>query len=427
MSGKIFVTGHKSPDTDSICSSIAYAYLKKAQGVDAMAIRAGEINKESEYALNYFNVPVQPLVKDFYVKIGNICRRDVEALPVSASLKDAAKWFAANEMLDFAPVADNGKFAGVIDKAALSDEFIKTVLGQELATVKSLCHDPADFMKTTDFAHNVKAGKAYVVIEDGKYVGVVCPQCVEKAPKQQVILVDHNEKKQVIDGIDEAEIIENIDHHRIGGDIVTEGPIFILFKPVGCTCTIVSQLYEQAGVEIPKEIAGLMMSAIISDTVLFRSPTCTEEDKAAVAKLSKIAGVDPEKYGMEMLKAGANVSDLSPEEIAANDMKEFAEKDQVISISQVQVMDTEDLLNQKEVLLNAMEKMRSGKNYNASFLMITSIIDESTNLIFAGNMDDVVNKAFDKEIVGKEVYLPNVMSRKKQIVPPILAAIKELR
>lgn len=424
---QIFVTGHKSPDTDSICSSIAYANLKRAQGVDAIAIRAGEINKETEFALNYFNVSLQPLVKDFYVKVGDVCRRDVEALPVSASLKDAAKWFAAHEGADFAPVADNGKFAGVLDKALLADEFVKTVLGQELSTVKALTADPATFFKTTDLAHDVKGDKAYAVIEDGKYVGMICAGCVEKAPKQQVILVDHNERKQVIDGIEEAEIIENIDHHRIGGDIATDGPIFILYKPVGCTCTIVTQLYEQAGVEIPKEIAGLLMSAIISDTVLFRSPTCTEADKAAVAKLAAIAGVDAEKYGMEMLKAGANVSDLSPDEIAHNDMKEFSENGQVISISQVQVMDTADLLDQKEVLLNAMEKMRSGANYGGSFLMITSIIDESTNLLFAGNMDDVVGKAFDKEVVAKEVYLPNVMSRKKQIVPPILAAIKELR
>jgi manganese-dependent inorganic pyrophosphatase len=175
------------------------------------------------------------------------------------------------------------------------------------------------------------------------------------------------------------------------------------------------------------EIAGLLLSAIISDTVLFRSPTCTEQDKEAAAALAAIAGVKIEEYGMAMLKAGANVSDMSPDEIAHNDMKEFSENGQVISISQVQVMDTQDLLDQKDILLNAMEKMRAGAQYNGTFLMITSIIDESTNLLFAGNMDDVVNKAFSKEVISKEVYLPNVMSRKKQIVPPILAALKELR
>ena len=197
-----------------------------------------------------------------------------------------------------------------------------------------------------------------------------------------------------------------------------------MFKPVGCTATIITELYEQAHIDIPKDIAGLLLSAVISDTVLFRSPTCTQQDKDAAAKLAAIAGVDVETYGMEMLKAGANVSDLTPEQIASSDMKEFSDSGKTFTISQVQVMDTADLLAQKTVLLSALEKMRAAKQYDACFLMITSIIDESTNFIFAGNMDDVVSKAFDKDVLDKEVYLPHVMSRKKQIVPPILAALK---
>jgi len=422
----IFVTGHKSPDTDSICSSIAYAKLKQLMNVDAVAIRAGEINKETEFALNYFKVAPQPLVKNFYITVADAADTTIAALSLSSSLKDAAKWFSVN-LLEFAPVVDNGKFVGIIDKASFADEFIKNLLGQELTTIKELVHDPEIFYKTTDFAHDVKSDGTYVVIKEGKYYGLICTACIEHTEKQQVILVDHNEKKQIIDGIDEAEVIENIDHHRIGGGIATDGPIFVLFKPVGCTSTIVTQLYELYHKEIPKDIAGLLLSAIISDTVLFRSPTCTDEDKAACEKLAAIAGVDIQQYGLSMLKAGANVSDLSPDEIAHNDMKEFSEKDQVISISQVQVMDTKDLLDQKEVLLNALEKMRTGADYAASLLMITSIIDESTNLIFAGNFEDVIHKSFAKDILDKEVYLPNVMSRKKQIVPPILAAIKDLR
>ena len=168
----------------------------------------------------------------------------------------------------------------------------------------------------------------------------------------------------------------------------------------------------------------MRLSAVISDTVLFRSPTCTQQDRETAEKLAAIAGVDLQAYGMDMLKAGANVSDLTPDQIAQNDMKEFSDGSVTFTISQVQVMDTTDLLEQKKVLLSALEKMRSAKNYAASFLMITSIIDESTNLIFAGNMDAVVGKAFAKDVLDKEVYLPGVMSRKKQIVPQILAALK---
>lgn len=423
MAKQIFVTGHKSPDTDSICSSIAYAKLQQLQGVDAVPIRAGEINKETAFALDYFHVEAQPIVKDFYVKVGDAVHTEVEALKVSASLKDAANWFAAHES-SIAPVADNGNFVGVVDRASLAEEFIKTVTGAELSTVKDLMHDPDLFFSTQDNGHDVPADGQYAVVDDGKYVGLVCADCVAGAEKQKVMLVDHNEKKQIIDGIDEAEIVSVVDHHRIGGTLDTTAPIFILFQPVGCTATIITSLYKQAHIDIPKEIAGLLLSAVISDTVLFRSPTCTQQDKDVAAELAAIAGVDVETYGMDMLKAGANVSDLTPEQIASSDMKEFSDSGKTFTISQVQVMDTADLLAQKTVLLGALEKMRAAKQYDACFLMITSIIDESTNFIFAGNMDETVSKAFGKDVLDKEVYLPKVMSRKKQIVPPILAALK---
>lgn len=423
MAKQIFVTGHKSPDTDSICSSIAYAKLQQLQGVDAVPIRAGEINKETAFALDYFHVEAQPIVKDFYVKVGDAVHTEVEALKISASLKDAANWFAAHES-SIAPVADNGNFVGVVDRASLAEEFIKTVTGQELSTVKDLMHDPDLFFSTQDNGHDVLADGQYAVVDDGKYVGLVCADCVAGVEKQKVMLVDHNEKKQIIDGIDEAEIVSVVDHHRIGGTLDTTAPIFILFQPVGCTATIITSLYKQAHIDIPKEIAGLLLSAVISDTVLFRSPTCTQQDKDAAAELAAIAGVDVETYGMDMLKAGANVSDLTPEQIASSDMKEFSDSGKTFTISQVQVMDTADLLAQKTVLLSALEKMRAAKQYDACFLMITSIIDESTNFIFAGNMDETVSKAFGKDVLDKEVYLPKVMSRKKQIVPPILAALK---
>lgn len=423
MAKQIFVTGHKSPDTDSICSSIAYAKLKQLQGVDAVAIRAGEINKETAYALSYFKVDAQPLVKDFYVKVSEAVHTEVAPVKVTGSLKDVANWFASHDS-DVAPVVDNGQFVGIIEKDQLADEFIKTVTGEELSTVKALAHDPEQFFKPEDHGHDIPAEGRFVVVEKGAYVGMVCADCVAAVEKQPVILVDHNEAKQIIDGIDEAEIVGVVDHHRIGGTLTTSGPISILFRPVGCTATIVTSLYEAAGIDIPKEIAGLLLSAVISDTVLFRSPTCTDADKDAAKKLAAIAGVDIEAYGMEMLKAGANVSDLTPDEIAHNDMKEFTGGGKTFTISQVQVMDTTDLLNQKKVLLSALDKMRESHSYDASFLMITSIIDESTNLIYAGNMDDVVASAFQKDVLDKEVYLPKVMSRKKQVVPPILDALK---
>ncbi|MDY2965749.1 MAG: DHH family phosphoesterase, partial [Megasphaera massiliensis] len=205
MAKQIFVTGHKNPDTDSICSSIAYAKLKQLQGINAAPIRAGEPNKETAFALNYFNVTPQPLVKDFYVKVSEAVYTDVEGLPINASLKDAAKWFSVHES-DVAPVVDNGQFIGVIEKAQLADQFIKTVMGEELSTVKGLVHDPELFFSPTDHGHDVPAEGRYAVVDGGKYVGMVCADSLANVEKQQVILVDHNEKKQIIDGIDEASI-----------------------------------------------------------------------------------------------------------------------------------------------------------------------------------------------------------------------------
>ena len=420
---QIFVTGHKNPDTDSICSSIAYAKLKQLQGINAAPIRAGEPNKETAFALNYFNVTPQPLVKDFYVKVGEAVYSDVEGLAINASLKDAAKWFTDHES-DVAPVVDNGQFVGVIEKAQLADQFIKTVMGEELSTVKGLVHDPELVFSPNDCGHDVPEKGRYAVVENGKYVGMVCASSIASVEKQQVILVDHNEKKQIIDGIDEASIVGVIDHHRIGGTLATDGPISILFKTVGCTATIVTGLYEQAGIANSKRRRRTPPFGRHFRHGSLPFADLHADDREAAEKLANIAGVDIEKYGMEMLKAGANVSDLTPDQIVHNDMKEFTGGDATFTVAQVQVMDTTDLLNQKQVLLNALEKLRAENGYVASFLMITSIIDESTNLIFAGNMDEAVSSAFGKDVLDKEVYLPKVMSRKKQVIPPILSAMK---
>lgn len=309
---KTYVAGHKSPDTDSICSAISYANLLTQMGIPATPVCAGEANKETKYALSHFGFEHPQIVTN---------------------------WEA------FAP---NG-------------------------------------------------GNLY--------------------------LTDHNESKQIIDGYKSMNMCGVIDHHRIG-DFETDGPVFIRMEPVGCTNTILTKLYIENNQDIPKNIAGLMLSAIISDTVLFRSPTCTETDKKMAHKLAEIAGVDIEVYGLDMLKAGADISELSNDDIVRTDMKEFSEAGKTISIGQISVMDTTDVLAKRDELVAALEDLRSTNNYDASYIMITNILDESTTLLFSGDVDAVVTNAFGKEIKNNSVFLPNTMSRKKQIVPPILGAMK---
>lgn len=307
---KVFVTGHKNPDTDSICSALSYAALKQAQGVEAVAVRLGEVNKETQYALDYFQVEAPELI---------------------ASVEE----------------------------------------------------------------------------------------------KQAVMLVDHNEPAQSVDGLDKAELLEIVDHHRLGG-LNTANPIFVHIEPVGCTATIVTKMFDCQKVELPKKIAGLLLSAIVSDTVLFKSPTCTEQDKAAAEKLAVIAGVNLKEYGMAMLKAGADLGDLTPAQIAKTDSKPFSFGNYKAIVAQISVMDTADILAKKAELVAAMQELCQNEGYDMSLLMVTDIMEESTELVFVGEPKQLIADAFGKDASGDSIYLPGVMSRKKQIVPQLTEAAAKL-
>lgn len=241
---------------------------------------------------------------------------------------------------------------------------------------------------------------------------------------QQVILVDHNESKQCVDGIKDAEVIELVDHHRIG-DFETVSPIFILFCPVGCVNTIIYNLYKLNNVKPSRAMAGMMLSAIISDTVLFRSPTTTDKDREAVKELAELAGVNYEEYGMEMLKAGADISDYPAEKLAGNDTKEFESAGKVFTVGQISVMDVEPINAKKADIMAALEKNRAAHNYVASYLMVTNILTEDTYLWFTDGAKDVAKKAFNKTAEDNCVYLPKVMSRKKQVSPQLIKAYAE--
>lgn len=307
---QVYVIGHKSPDTDSISAAISYSYLKKQLGMDAVPARAGEVNKETAFALDYFKLEKPVLLE-------SVARKNPE------------------------------------------DE------------------------------------------------------------KTKVILVDHNESKQCVDGIKDAEVLELVDHHRLG-DFETESPIFILVRPVGCVNTVIYGLYKANNVVPSKEVAGMMASAIISDTVLFRSPTTTEEDKKALKELAEIAGIDYEVYGMEMLKAGADISDYPAEKLAANDTKEFEANGKVFSCGQISVMDVEPVNAKKEAIMECLEATKKANGYEASYLMVTNILTEDTYLWFTKGAEAVAEEAFGKKSENGYVYLPKVMSRKKQVAPFLL-------
>ncbi|MEA3321595.1 MAG: manganese-dependent inorganic pyrophosphatase [Bacillota bacterium] len=305
---KVLVLGHKNPDTDSICSAIAYAELKKQLGMDAEPVRLGELNGETEYALKEFNREVPRLVET-----------------------------VANEV-------------------------------------------------------------------------------------KEVILVDHNERQQSVSDIDQVRVLEVIDHHRIA-NFETADPLYYRAEPVGCTATILNKLYKENGVEISKPVAGLMLSAIISDSLLFKSPTCTEQDVQAAKELAEIAGVNAEEYGLAMLKAGADLSDKTVEQLISLDAKEFQMGNYKVEIAQVNTVDTNDVLAKQEELEAVITANVADKDLDLFLLVVTDILENDSVALALGSQAPVVEKAYNVTLENNIALLKGVVSRKKQVVPVLTDAL----
>lgn len=309
---KVLVHGHKNPDTDTICSAIAHAELKKALGMDAEAVRLGEVNGETQYALDYFKAEAPRLV-------GNV----------------------SNE-------ADS------------------------------------------------------------------------------VILVDHNERQQSADGIENVKILEVIDHHRIG-NFETSDPLYMRVEPVGCTATILNKLYKENNVTINKDVAGLMLSAIISDSLLFKSPTCTEEDVAAAEELATVAGVDLKTYGMDMLKAGADTKNKTIDELLSLDAKEFTMNGNKVVIAQVNVIDPDELMTRIDDIKMSIARNVDEKGLGLFLLAVTDILNSNSVAVAIGPRKDVVEEAYNVTLdKHNTAVLEGVVSRKKQIVPVLTDAMNKM-
>ena len=288
-----------------------------------------------------------------------------------------------------------------------------------------VCFRPMDLLSDIKGVMDEHRFRSYPVVENNKLVGIVSSDEIMLPEREKVILVDHNERGQAVEGIEDAKIVEIIDHHRLGG-IQTSEPIYIRQEPVGCTCTIVANMHWDNDVEIPPSIAGLLLSAIISDTVLFKSPTCTPKDKNTAERLAEIAGVDLKEYGLAMLRAGAGIGGKTPTEIAKNDLKEFKIGDYRIIVSQISVMDPKEVLDIEDKLIEVMNENREREGFDMHLLMVTDILEEATYLIYAGSPKTLIGEAFKKDASGTHVYLPGVMSRKKQIIPPLSEAVKRI-
>ena len=320
---------------------------------------------------------------------------------------------------------------GVIVFRAPDDTYTCARLINQSISVSRVMKTEVTSFKPFDLVSDIKKTiistqhRNYPVVENGKLVGLIDRDLLIVPEKEKIILVDHNERSQTVEGIEEAHIVEIIDHHRLGG-LETGEPIFIRHEPVGSTATIVANMHWHRNVEIPAQIAGLLLSAIISDTVLFKSPTATDKDRETAEKLAEIAGLNVAKFGIEVLKAGSALGDMTASDIVQNDLKEFQMGEYRVAISQISVMDPEAVISQKAAIKQAMESLKAKAVYDLIVLVVTDIIKEASTLIYLGTPAALLREAFQAG-EGDQILLPGVMSRKKQIVPPMVAAARQLQ
>jgi len=543
LKNTVYITGHKNPDTDSICAAIAYAEFKnKAENVQAIPIRLGNINRETKFVLDYFDAELPTLMETVKVQVSDLKIDKVAPISPEISLQMAWSIMKKNELKTLPVIDENELLMGIVSVSNLTSSYMdvwdntiiaksKTSLDNILHTLSAkcvfapnnqcsftgkvvvaamqpssasqiieegdlvICGDRADSQMnavdckasllivtgnhdveaeiiesakkvgcviiqtpydsftaarlisqsipisyvmtkddivsfdTEDYVDEIKdvmietRYRSYPVVnKDNKVIGSISRYHLISQNRKKVILVDHNEKSQSVHGLEDADILEIIDHHRIA-DVQTGSPIYFRNEPVGSTSTIVSTIFFENGIRPSKKTAGLLCAAIISDTLLLKSPTATNVDRIALKRLSEIAQLDLEKFAKEMFKAGTSLSDKSVQEIFSQDFKVFTINNYKVGISQVYTMDIEGFTTIKKEMLTHMELRSREGNFDVLILMLTDILNEGSEMLVVGTEKELVNRAFGGKLTGNSIYVPGVLSRKKQIIPPLSAAI----
>ena len=532
-----YIFGHKNPDTDTVCSSIALSYLKNELGGKTVPKVLGNINEETKFVLNYFNIPVPNYLNDVRVRIKNIKydkkayinenssinaafklmqKQNITAIPlidekkkftVYATLKEIAIYLINGNKEMVSTTLDNivetldakiiikkdDVIAGDILIAGLQDKTIRKevelsekdilivgdrykVLEYAISCKVKLIILPlnieldkkiltkaeqnnvniiatalnsyqiankiilSNYIKSintnrnpvtvynddyfTDFktmTHKINHTNYPIINNKNECLGLIRLTGPNEYEKQKVILVDHNNLAQSVDGIEEADILEIIDHHNLGA-IGTTVPINFRSKPVGCTATMIYDMFIEEKVPIPKNIAGIMLSAILSDTLLLTSPTTTEDDRFVAVKLANIAKVDIDNYGTEMLKAASSIAGKSVEELIKMDFKSFVVGSKNLGIGQIMTMDFDTVKEKIDEFVNKLNEM-ANTNYSNVVIFVTDIIKNGSYVIYDEKSEDIIADSFGIKNIHQGVFLPKLVSRKKQILPSILNTI----
>ena len=545
---KVVVIGHRNPDTDSICSAIAYAELKnRTSTLVCEPRRAGKMNQETEFVLKKFGVTPPRMCTDVNPKIRDVDYREMPGIPGSTSLRRAWKIMRDQQIDTLSITSADNELEGIITVKDLAtanmDVFDTAVLAKSRTSYKNILETlngtmvvgNADAVCTTGhikigtatpemlessvekgdivilsnryesqlcaiekeaslliICNGAKVGRTIqriadetgvaimttpvdtyaagklisqcapisyymtrdnilkftlvtpvadvlrvmakvrhryfpILDEEGKYCGMVSRRNVIALRKRRIILVDHNEATQAVEGFDQAEILEIIDHHRIGS-LETSGPVYFRNQPVGCTATIITQMYDENGVDIPPQIAGLLLAAILSDTLAFRSPTCTPVDENAAKRLAKIAGVDIEEFSTEMFEAGEKLDGKTPEEVFLQDFKVFMCGDIRFGVAQGSYMTRKNLQAAQALLQPYLEEARNKQNVEDLYMLLTDVPKEESVVICTGRYAaEVLSNGFDSRPAADGSWtLPGVVSRKKQFIPAMMSAYQEL-
>ncbi|WFR57405.1 putative manganese-dependent inorganic diphosphatase [Anaerocolumna sp. AGMB13025] len=546
MDKEIYVIGHINPDTDSICSAIAYAKLKRIlTGGEYKAKRAGQINSETRFVLERFGIPAPSYLSDIRTQVKDIEIRRTEGVGKGISLKTAWSYMRKNNVVTL-PIVDSlnhleglitigdiaksymdvydsriltkagtpcinvietlegeliagssednfsegkvliaaanpdlmenyiekgdivilgnryesqlcaiemsAKCIVVCDGAKVSKTIIKLAQNNECTIISTpfdtftaarlinqsipirffMTNQDLITFSTEDYIEDIRgimAKKRHrdfpILNKDGFYSGMISRRNLLDARRKKVILVDHNEKSQAVDGLEDAEIMEIIDHHRLGS-LETISPVFFRNQPLGCTATIIYQMYRENGIEVEPQIAGLLCSAILSDTLVYRSPTCTEIDRTLAEELAVIAEIQVEEYAKEMFAAGSNLTSKSPEEIFYQDFKKFTAGDLIFGVGQINSMNKEELDSIKEKLVPYMEKAFRDHGVGMLFFMLTNIMESSTELLYQGTgAKELLLNAFKLDQDTEIIYLKGVVSRKKQLIPALMVTLQQ--
>ena len=545
---KVVVIGHRNPDTDSICSAIAYAELKnKTSSLVCEPRRAGRMNQETEFVLKKFGVTPPRMCTDVNPKIRDVDFREMPGINGSTSLRKAWE-IMRDKQIDTLPITDtDNELLGLITvkdiATANMDVFDTEVLAKSRTSYKNILETLGGTMVVGDanavcttghikigtatpemlesavekgdiviltnryesqlcaiekeaslliICNGAKVGRTIqriaeetgvaimsvacdsyaagklisqcapisyymtrsdimkftlvtpvadvtrvmakvrhryfpILDEDGKYCGMVSRRNIINLQKRRIILVDHNEATQAVEGFDQAEILEIIDHHRIGS-LETSGPVYFRNQPVGCTATIITQMYDENGMEIPPQIAGLLLAAILSDTLVFRSPTCTPLDEALAKRLAKIAGVDIDEFASEMFEAGEKLDGKTAEEVFLQDFKVFMCGDIRFGVAQGSYMTRKNLLAAEALLQPYLEEARNKQNVEDIYMLLTDVPKEESVVISDGRYaSEVLSDGFETQPAEDGSFtLPGVVSRKKQFIPALMTAYQEL-